>query len=99
MHRRLRGPQLATAVFLLVALAAVPASARVQEVSAEPTTARKAWDAAVLRPLGLVQVAIGAVVFVLAYPVAAVAGGRDVVLEVCVTEPVEQVFRRSLGEL
>lgn len=99
MARGPRSSRLAVAAILLVALLSVPAAARVDQVFAEPTTARKVWDASVLRPLGLFQVVFGAVVFVFAYPVAAVAGGRDVVTEVCIREPVEQVFRRPLGEL
>ena len=43
--------------------------------------------------------------FVPAYPIAGLidlgwdAGARDDVIEICITEPVNQVFRKPLGEL
>ena len=62
-------------------------------------TGRKVFDLAVLRPLQLVQVAVSAIVFVPAYPLAWPFGGGDDVLVLCITEPVDRAFRRPLGEL
>ena len=64
-----------------------------------PTTSRKVFDAMLLRPLQLIQVAVSAIVFVPAYPVGWIFGSEDEVLEICIQEPVDRAFRRPLGEL
>ncbi len=67
--------------------------------TAEPSVGRKVFDAAILRPLQFVQVAVYAVAFVPAYPVAWAFDAEDDVMELCITEPVDRLFRRPLGEL
>lgn len=75
-----------------------PTPAQTALVSAPPSPARKVFDAAVLRPLGLVQVAGGAAVFAVTYPVSLLVGGSQTVKEACLTGPVDQVFRAELGD-
>ncbi len=86
-----RGAGIALAVLLL---GAAPPAAQ-----AETDPGRVVFDAAVLRPLGLVQTVVSAAILVAAYPVAALTGATDEVVEICWTQPVDQTFRRPLGEL
>jgi hypothetical protein len=96
-------------VGLLVALGALPADAagpasapppaRSEIPSAPPTAATRAYDLVVLRPLGLVQTAVGGAFFAVFYPVSLLTGGSDHVVDACVKSPVEQTFRRPLGAL
>jgi hypothetical protein len=64
-----------------------------------PGTARSAYDLALLRPLGFLQVVVGAAILVPSYPVALLVGGEEDVWRACVAEPVERTFRRPLGRL
>jgi hypothetical protein len=70
-----------------------------ERVGRVPDGARRAYDLLALRPLGLVQVAVGAAVFVAAYPVSVLVNGEDEVRDICITGPVDQTFRRPLGRL
>ncbi len=65
----------------------------------EPAVPRKLFDATVLRPLQFVQLMLSAVIFVPAYPVALPFGAGDDVLELCITEPTDRLFRKPLGDL
>jgi hypothetical protein len=64
-----------------------------------PGIARSAYDLALLRPLGFLQVVVGAAFLVPSYPVALLVGGEEDVWRACVAEPVERTFRRPLGRL
>jgi hypothetical protein len=75
-----------------------PTPAQTALVSAPPSPTRKLFDAAVLRPLGFVQVVGGAALFVVAYPVSLLVGGSETVKEACLTGPTDQVFRAKLGD-
>ena len=62
--------------------------------------AHRGFDLVILRPLGLVAVAVGAVAFVPAALITA-PNGRDGIqsaLELFVTEPAKNVFQRPLGD-
>ena len=65
----------------------------------EPSTSRKVFDAVILRPLQLGHVVLSAAFFLPAYAVAWPFGVTDDVVELCITEPVDRLFRRPLGEL
>lgn len=65
---------------------------------AQADTGRKVFDAAVLRPLGFVQVVVGAVLFPVFYLGSLATGGSDSVVKVCIDDPVEQTFRKPLGD-
>jgi hypothetical protein len=60
---------------------------------------RTAYDTVALRPFGLVQVAAGAAAFMTFYLPALVVNGDDDVTRACITDPVDQTFRKPLGDL
>ncbi len=70
-----------------------------ERVGRVPDSGRRAYDLFALRPLGLVQVVVGAAVFVPAYPVSVLVDAEDEVRDICITGPVDQTFRRPLGRL
>ena len=70
-----------------------------ERVVRPPGIARSAYDAVVLRPLGFLQVVVGAVVLVPSYPVALLVDGDEDVWRACIADPVERTFRRPLGRL
>jgi len=82
---------------LSLLITAAPSGAQIEAVAAEPSAARRSYDLLVWRPLGFVRVVTGAAMFVVAYPVGWALGGGDTVKQVCLDEPVEQVFGRPLG--
>jgi len=68
-------------------------------VARPPGIARSTYDLVALRPLGFVQVVLGAAVLVPAYPVSLLVDGDEDVWRTCVADPVERTFRRPLGRL
>jgi hypothetical protein len=70
-----------------------------ERVAHPPGVARSAYDLVVLRPLGFLQVVLGAAVLVPAYPVALLVDGDEDVWRACIADPVERTFRRPLGRL
>ena len=85
-----------------IALAAAPGRASDDTAPASSQgrhVARQIFDAALLRPLQLVQVVASAAVFLPAYPVGLLVGEGDYVMETCIREPVDRAFRRPLGAL
>ena len=103
MSKRTRQSLRAAAVTLIAALL-LPGNAYAQEQqpveskSVNPAVA--GFDVVILRPLGLVTLAVGAVAFV---PVALLtaANGKDslqAALEIFVTNPAQNVFQRPLGD-
>ncbi len=87
--------RLAIVLPLLAFLLATPAQA---ESDAEDT-ARKVFDVLVLRPLGFAQTVTSAAFLVAGFPVAAATGTTEDLVEICWTQPVDQTFRRPIGEL
>jgi hypothetical protein len=96
------------AVITLIAALLLPAYAQAQEQEEfEPQPPNPivaglgmGFDVVILRPLGLVAVAVGAVAFVPAALITA-PNGRDGIqsaLELFVTEPAKNVFQRPLGD-
>ena len=80
--------------------AEAPAAPMTYEAPAKPPTVPEvAFDLVILRPLGLVQTAVGAAFFVVFYPVSLVTGGSDHVVDYCWKSPVHQTFQRPLGAL
>ena len=94
---------LALSIFLLSspAFSVDPAASGddLERVAPPPGIARSAYDAVVLRPLGFLQVVLGAVVLVPSYPVALLVDGDEDVWRACIADPVERTFRRPLGRL
>ena len=70
-----------------------------ERIAPPPGIARSAYDLVLLRPLGFLQVVVGAAVALPAYPVALLFDGDEDVWRACVAEPVERTFRRPLGRL
>jgi hypothetical protein len=99
------GPSLRAAVMTLIAGLLLPANAdalaqeQVEPPSPNPIVAGA--DLVILRPLGLVAMAAGAVLFVPAALLTAPNGLDSVqmALEFFVTEPAKNVFQRPLGDL
>ena len=70
-----------------------------ERIAPPPGIALSAYDLVLLRPLGFLQVVVGAAVALPAYPVALLFDGDEDVWRACVAEPVERTFRRPLGRL
>jgi hypothetical protein len=56
------------------------------------------FDLCVVRPVGLVATAIGAVAFVLSWPFSALGDNSDVAGQKLVKDPAAYTFKRPLGE-
>jgi hypothetical protein len=98
------GSSLRAAVVTLIAGLLLPANAyaQAQEQVARPppNPAAVGLDVVILRPLGLLATAVGAVLFVPAAFLTAPNGldGINTALKLFVTEPAKSVFQRPLGE-
>ena len=64
----------------------------------EPEGGEMIYDAIVVRPLGLVATAVGAVFFVVSLPFSAAGGNIDTASEKLVKKPARFTFKRPLGE-
>lgn len=84
---------------LLAGLFPTPASAETARRNPIERVRDYTADLLIARPLGLVQIAAGAGMFVVAYPAAFVTRSSIDVVEICVTDPVLHTFTRPLGEL
>jgi len=70
-----------------------------EDVGRDPHPGRQIYDAVLLRPLGLVQLAVGTALFLPLYPVSLLASRSDDLFRACVADPFERTFRRPLGQL
>ena len=66
--------------------------------AAEPEGGEMIYDAIVVRPLGVVATAVGAVFFVVSLPFSAMGGNIDTASEKLVKKPARFTFKRPLGE-
>lgn len=66
-------------------------------VEQEPTGGMMMWDALVMRPVGILGTAGGAVVWLVSYPFAALGGNTDESTQKLVSEPFSWTFSRPLG--
>ena len=97
-RQRLRVAAVTLIAGLLLSGNAYAQEQRVESESVNPAAA--GFDVVIVRPLGLVTLAVGAVAFV---PVALItaANGKDslqAALEIFVTGPAHHVFQRPLGD-
>ena len=98
------GSSLRAAVMTLIAGLLLPANAYAQaQEQVEPPSPNPmavGFDVVVLRPLGLVATAVGAVLFVPAALLTAPNGrdGVDTALKFFIIEPAKSVFQRPLGD-
>jgi hypothetical protein len=63
-----------------------------------PDPVEVAADALVVRPVGLAATAIGAAIFVVALPFAAITGDIDGTARALVDTPARYTFKRKLGD-
>jgi hypothetical protein len=89
-------------VTLIAALMIMPfaSSALAQEYfeAEEPSGAAMLFDTVLVRPVGMVATAVGAVFFVVSWPFSALGDNTDVAGEKLVKEPAKFTFKRPLGE-
>jgi hypothetical protein len=64
----------------------------------KPTGGMMMWDALAMRPIGMVGTAVGAVVWLVSYPFAALGGNTDESTQKLVVDPFDWTFQRPLGE-
>jgi hypothetical protein len=64
----------------------------------KPTGGMMMWDAVAMRPIGIAATAVGAVVWLVSYPFAALGGNTDESTQKLVVEPFDWTFQRPLGE-
>ena len=89
----------ASCLLLAIALVGAQPASAADAVSPETRAlGRAAYDAVVLRPLGVVQTVVGAAFFPLFYALALPFAAGDEVVEICLEQPIERTFRRSLGD-
>jgi hypothetical protein len=55
-------------------------------------------DAAMVRPLGLVSIVVGASIFIVSLPFTAVSGDIDKSADVFIVNPINFTFKRPLGD-
>jgi thioredoxin-related protein len=55
-------------------------------------------DAALVRPLGLVSIVLGASLFIVSLPFTAISGNIDKSTKVLIIEPIDFTFKRPLGD-
>ena len=70
-----------------------------EDVGRDPHLGQQIYDAVWLRPLGLIQLAVGTALLVPLYPVSLLADRSDDLFRACVSDPFERTFRRPLGRL
>lgn len=64
----------------------------------EPEGGEMIYDAVIVRPIGIIATAVGAVFFVLSLPFSAAGGNVDSASEELVKKPARFTFKRPLGE-
>ena len=64
----------------------------------EPSGGAMLFDLCVVRPVGIVATALGAVAFVISWPFSALGDNSDVASQKLVKEPAAYTFVRPLGE-
>lgn len=87
-----------TAVFFAAIVAVQPALAS-EQMPADRKGGDMVVDALIVRPMGLVGLALGAVTWVVALPFTIPSGSVDAASENLVMKPVRYTFQRPLGEV
>ncbi len=64
----------------------------------DPSGGAMMFDVVVVRPVGIVATAVGAVFFVVSSPFSALGGNIDVAREKLINDPAAFTFKRPLGE-
>lgn len=87
-----------TAMFFATIVAAQPLMAS-EQMPADRKGGDMVVDALIVRPMGLVGLALGAVTWVVALPFTIPSGSVDAASENLVMKPVRYTFQRPLGEV
>jgi hypothetical protein len=89
-------------LFIIAAMVAVPlggaAVARTPDIPGDRNGDKMLADAVFLRPLGLVSMALGSVVFLISLPFSITGHNEDEALQQMVIAPAEYTFKRPLGD-
>ncbi len=100
-----RGLLAATAILVCVGLVTIPLGATVSaqdEYTRFPTDDKSAeamvFDAALVRPLGIVGIVFGTVAFVVSLPFSAPGGNTKEAYERLMADPARYTFKRPLGD-
>ena len=92
----------ALVLVMIVSLLIIPfgSTALAQEYfeTEDPGGGAMLFDLCVVRPIGIIATAIGAVTFVLSSPFSALGDNIDVASQKLVKEPAAYTFKRPLGE-
>jgi hypothetical protein len=64
----------------------------------DPGGGEMLFDLVVVRPIGIIATALGAVTFVISWPFSALGDNSDVASQKLVKEPAAYTFKRPLGE-
>jgi hypothetical protein len=99
MHKLAKQSMVVFLSVSLVLFSLVGQAAAQAEIEArEPGGERMAYDAVVLRPLGLCGTVVGAALFVVTLPFTALTGTVDKASEKMVVAPYEFTFKRPVGQ-
>jgi len=89
-------------VVLVVSVVLIPfgTAALAQEYfeTEDPSGGAMIFDFCVVRPVGLIATAVGAVAFVVSWPFSALGDNSDVASQKLIKEPAAYTFKRPLGE-
>ena len=87
-------------IVMVAAIMIIPLTASAAEYfeAEDPSGGAMLYDVVVVRPVGLLATALGAVFFVISSPFSALGGNIDIAGEKLVKDPVAFTFKRPLGE-
>ena len=89
-------------IVIITMLLAIPfgSSTQAQEYfeAQEPEGGEMLYDLVIIRPIGVIATAVGAITFVLSLPFSALGGNVDIAGEKLVKKPARYTFKRPLGE-
>lgn len=89
----------ALTIVALAAMTATQAGFAAEQMPADRRGGDMAFDLVVARPIGVLSVVAGSVLFVVALPFTIPSGSVDAAAEELVKKPVRYTFHRPLGEL
>ena len=98
----LKSAKRALVLVMIVSFLTIPfgSAALAQEYfeTEDPGGGAMLFDLVVVRPVGIVATALGAVTFVLSWPFSALGDNSDVASQKLVKDPAAYTFKRPLGE-
>jgi hypothetical protein len=85
-------------IFILLLICIIFSTSSLAFASEEEDDLNIVIDAAIVRPLGLVSIVVGASIFIVSLPFTAVSGDVDKSADVFIVEPINFTFKRPLGD-